>query len=289
MATDISRDTTGIVLPAEVSNEIWDKTIEESAVMTLATQRSLPGAGQEFQTIDGEPEAGWVNETGTKTVSIPTFGSATWKGYKMAVIIPFSNEFKRDKSTLYSEIIARAPKALGTKLDQTVFGSTDAPGELFDTMADVPTVEFSDAWTALVAADAAIADNDGILNGFAFTPAAKSKLLMAQDTTGRPLFISDYTSTNALDRLMGSPVSIKKGVGNTDDTTQLGFAGDWTSAYYGVVEGITMRQSDQATLTTDDGTINLWQQNMFAVLFEFEVGFKLKYKEHFVKFVEASN
>ncbi|MCD8211916.1 MAG: hypothetical protein LUC17_02695, partial [Oscillospiraceae bacterium] len=57
----------------------------------------------------------------------------------------------------------------------------------------------------------------------------------------------------------------------------------WSSAYFGVVEGINMKVSDQATLNYNDEAINLWQRNMFAVLFEFEVGFKLKYPEHFVK------
>ena len=47
---------------------------------------------------------------------------------------------------------------------------------------------------------------------------------------------------------------------------------------YGIVSAMNVSVSDQATLTyTDENaqtvTINLWQQNMFAVRAEIEVGF----------------
>ena len=47
---------------------------------------------------------------------------------------------------------------------------------------------------------------------------------------------------------------------------------------YGIVEGVKVDISDQATLVTkdqsnNDVTINLWQQNMFAVRAKIEVGF----------------
>ena len=57
----------------------------------------------------------------------------------------------------------------------------------------------------------------------------------------------------------------------------VGVAGDWTHAMYGVVEGLRVDISRDATLTTLDQsnntvTINLFQQNMFAVRAEIEVG-----------------
>ena len=43
----MNRETTGVVLPVEVSSEIWTKTIEESAVMQLSRRIELPGAGMD--------------------------------------------------------------------------------------------------------------------------------------------------------------------------------------------------------------------------------------------------
>lgn len=291
MATlDVSRQSTNVLLPAEVSSEIWSRTIESSAVMQLAQRRALPGAGEEIQTITGDVEAKWVGETEKKPVSKPTFGKTGWKGYKMAVIVPFSNEFRRDKMRLYDEIVARAPQSLGTKLDKTVFGDgTDKPGELFDTFADVATVDVvTDPWKGLVEADSKVSAADGIINGFAISPALKSTLLNALDKNGRPLFVNDMTGSNNIMRLMGQPTYVKKGVYREDTPKQLGIAGDWSSALYGVVEDITMKISEQATITIDGSPVNLWEQNMFAVLFEFEVGFKLKWADHFVRLVDNS-
>ena len=47
---------------------------------------------------------------------------------------------------------------------------------------------------------------------------------------------------------------------------------------YGIVEGVTIGISEQASLaakdrSNNDITINLWQRNMFAVRAEIEVGF----------------
>jgi HK97 family phage major capsid protein len=283
-ALDTSRETSNIVLPFEVSSEIWSKTQEASSVMQLARRINLPGAGLEFQTITGDPSASWVDETGVKPSVKHTFGSKKMKGYTLALIEPFSNQFRRDKNALYNEVVNRIPNVLGKKLDETVFAvnGTTAPGENFDTLATCPSVAVGsgDIWDALVTADATIAANDGILNGWAIAPAGKSALLTAKDTVGRPLFISSMTSDNGVASIMGHPAYVRKGIADTD---VYGYAGDWTSAVYGVVEDISMAVSDQATLTNGSETINLFERNMFAIRFEMEVGFVVKDVNHFVK------
>ena len=54
----------------------------------------------------------------------------------------------------------------------------------------------------------------------------------------------------------------------------VGVAGDWSQAVYGTVEGVQVAISDQATLTDGETAINLFEQNMFAVRAEIEVGFR---------------
>ena len=118
----IDRATDNILLPAEISSEIWSKTIDESAVMQLAQRRTLPGVGEKFQTITKDPSPEWVKEAEEKPVGEVGFGETQWAGYKLAVILPFSNEFRRDANRLYDEIVARVPRSFGTKIDATVFG-----------------------------------------------------------------------------------------------------------------------------------------------------------------------
>ncbi len=284
-----NRETSGIVLQPEVSQEVWSKAIEESCVMSLGTRMPLPGPGVEVQMIASDPEAHWVGEMGKRKVSNPTFASKTIKPYGLAVIVPFSNEFKRDKEALYDEIVARTPKAIGTKVDQTAFGIAEKPGELFDSLADATAVDIeTDPWAGLVNADQAVSLGGGILNGWALATQAKGILLSARDNDNRPLFVNSTTADGTFPALMGSPAHITKNAykaASGAEAAQLGFAGDWSALRWGSVEDIRFSISDQATLTIDGEQVNLWENGMFAVKFEFEFGCRMKFSEQFVKLV----
>lgn len=274
----VPTNRTNIELPAELSAEIIQKTQEESAIMRLARQIALPGRGLEIPVITSDPEAAWVSETGTKPVSNPGLTKKVMTAYKLAVIVPFSNEFRRDAAALYDQLVRRLPLALAKKFDQTVIGAVNAPGANFTTFAACQTQDLgADAYGALIAADADIADNGGILNGFALSPQAKSVLLGAADDNGRPLFINSVAE-GAIPMILGAPTVMAKGVYAAGQSANaVGIAGDWTQALYGTVEGVRVDYSADATLVTGESGseeyINLFQQNMFAVRAEIEVGF----------------
>lgn len=263
-----------IALPTEVSNEIIQKAQEQSAVMALSRKIALPGTGLTFPVITGDPEASWVDETDKKPVSNPTLNTKTMQAYKLAVIVPFSDEFKRDYRSLYDALVARLPLALAKKFDSTVFFG-EAPGDNFDTFKSVTKQStVANVYDALVAADTDIAMHDGILNGFALSAKAKGILLSAKDENGRPIFINNVAE-GAIPMLLGSPVKYTKAVYEAGESYDIiGFAGDWTQAMYGVVQGVQISVSDQATLTIGGNLVNLWERNMFAVRAEMEVGFR---------------
>lgn len=272
MAIDISNST--IALPSAVSSEIWQKTQEQSAIMSLARQIQLPGLGVTIPIITSDPEAAWVNETGSKPVKRGSLSTKQMSAYTLAVIVPFSNQFKRDVPALYNELVKRLPLALAKKFDATVFGNGDAPGSNFDTLKNCTAQEIgTDTYKGLVAADADIAEHDGILNGWVLSPQGKAILLNAVDSNGRPLFINNVAD-GAVPMILGAKTLQSKGSYVDGSPATVGFAGDWTQAVYGTVEGVKIAYSDQATLTDGASTINLFQQNMFAVRAEIEVGFR---------------
>lgn len=278
MATIDMNRTTSISLPGAVSSEIWQKTQEGSAVMRLARKIELPGLGVTIPVITGDPEAGWVGETEKKPVKRGTLATKQMTPYTLAVIVPFSNQFKRDLPNLYDALIQRLPLALGKKFGQTVFGGATVPGSNFDTLKGCTAQEIgTDAYGGLVAAQADIAAHDGILNGWVLSPKAQSTLLTAVDGNKRPLFINNVAD-GAVPMILGASAMQSKGAYVADATTAkkhvVGFAGDWTQAVYGTVEGVQIAISDQATLTDGSTTINLFEQNMFAVRAEIEVGFR---------------
>ena len=289
---DVNRSTSGITLTPEQTSEIWSAAEYASAVMQLAQKVDLPGSGVSVPIITGEPEAEWVSETDEKPVSRPTFADKLMTPYTAAVIVPFSNQFRRDKAALYNEIVRKLPQALARKFDATVFGAASgAPGSNFDTLGGAATVGIAgDTYAGLVAADQAVAAGGGILNGWALSPQARGLLLGAVDADGRPLFTGS-AADGSVPRLLGAPTAVTKGVyapGAGEGAARLGFAGDWTSAHYGVVEDIQLDISDQATINDGGTQLNLWQRNMFAVRVEFEVGFRVRDLAHFAQLTNAT-
>lgn len=283
----INTNRTNLTLPTELSADIIQKAQDASAVMQLATQIQLPGRGVTIPMITSDPEANWVAETAAKPVSNPGVSQKVMTPYKLAVIVPFSDEFTRDLPTLYNQLVARIPGALAKKFDATVFNGT-APGSGFDvlTACTAQSIDITESgacgfYSALVAADIDIAAHDGDISGFAFSPQARGEMLSALDKDGRPIFINNVAE-GAIPRLIGQPVFYSRGLyfaGNASTTgvaakpDVLGFAGDWTKAMYGTVEGVKIDISNQATLTISDTAVNLWEHNMVAVKAEIEVGF----------------
>lgn len=284
---DINR--TSISLPNDVSQEIIAKTLEQSAVMRLARKINLPGRGVKIPVITGEPTAGWVGETGMKPVSNASLSAKVMEAYKIAVIETFSKEFTRDARRLYDTLVDRLPAALGKCFDGTVIGAVEKPGENFDNFAactaqSLIATSSATTYDGLVAADTDVAVHGGVINGYAISPQARGILLSAKDTTGRPIFVNTVAE-GAIPLILGARTYMTKGLykagtaGTSGTPAVVGVAGDWTQAMYGTVEGVQISLNDKGVVTLNAGTtsavtINLWQQNMVAILAEIEVGFR---------------
>jgi HK97 family phage major capsid protein len=292
---DVNRGTSGVLLPPKVSAEIWQNVQHASIVQQLARPIDLPAGGLDIPIITGDPEAEWVAETNEKPVSRPTIGSKNIKGYTLAVIVPFSNQFKRDLNTLYTALVERLPLVLAKKFDRTALGFENSPGSGFDTLASCPTASIAtNVYDGYVSALGKVANVDGAdVTTWALSAQAEIAALGAKDTQGRPIFIDSVTSQGSVSReilarpVVKTPHVYKAGTADPAVAATLGFGGDWASAFYGYVEGLRVDVSDQATLQDGDTVLNLWQRNMFAVRVEFEVGFAVRDVNRFVRVTGA--
>lgn len=287
---DINRTTTGVILPKEVSTEIWTKTLNASVIQQLCRRINLPGGGIDVPIITGDPTADWVSETAEKPVSRSTFGSKNIKGYTLAVIEPFSNQFRRDLGALYNALVDRLPLILAKKFDQTALGFAASPGSGFDTLAAAPTVSIAtNVYDGFLAALSSVATNDGDVTAWALSTQGEILALGSKDTTGRPIFIGNVTTEGSFGNVLARPAykapgSYKAGtIGAPGTASTVGFGGEWQSAVWGYVEGISIDVSDQATLNDGGTALNLWQRNMFAVRCEVEVGFAVRDVNRFVR------
>lgn len=282
---NVYRGTSNIALPSDVSQEIWAAVLEDSAFMQLARRITIPGTGTTIQTITGEPAADWVSETAAKPVSTHTFNKKVLTPYKLAVIEPFSEEFVRDKNALYDECVRRLPYAIAAKFDSTIMGTT-APGTGFDVLGSATAVSLNPSagatvYDQFVAVDNNIAAAGGMMTGIVLAPQGKSKLLGAVDGDKRPLFTAGVDSST-LSPILGAQTLVNKHVykagaaGSPGTPAVVGIAGDFSDAVYGIVEGIKIAISRDATLVTTGGIISTFQQNMVAVRVEAEVAFGVK-------------
>lgn len=290
---DLNRTSAGVadLLPKEISTEIWGNAVKDSVIMQAARRIALPGGGVTVPLVTGDAVADWVDETDNKPVSRATVSSKSITPYKLAVIEPFSNEFRRDLPGLYAELARRLPYALAKKFDSTVLGGT-APGSNFDTLtaATAIQVDGTDTLGDLANALTTVGAAGGDLSHWLISPQAEGTIMTAKDGAGNYAFLRDArTDGGAIGSIFGRDVLKSTAVYTTGTPNVIGYAGDFAgSAVWGSVEGIKVDISDQATLTDGSTTINLWQRNMFAIRAEIEVGFVVRNGAHFVKLTDGA-
>lgn len=279
---DIKRTTNSMALPSALSAEVLQKASQESAIMRLAEKIDLPGTGVTIPVIVSDPTAAWVAETEKKPVGNVTPGTKLMQAFKVATIMTFSKELVRDAAALYRAIVEKGPAAIAKVFDQTIIGAVQAPSASnFDTFANCTAVSIANAnngtYLGLVAANGNIAQAGGRMNGVAVGAQGESLLFSAVDTTGRPIFMPS-ANDGSIGAVLGSRIVENNGLyvaGTSPAPNIVGIAGDWTQAKYGIVNGIEFSYADQASIDDGNGnTINLWQQNMVAVLVEAELGFR---------------
>ena len=294
---DINRATTGLVLNPEQSAEIWAKAAEESAIMRLSRQVELPGSGIAIPVVTGDPVADFVVESTEKPVSNSTFTTKTMVPFKIAVIELMSKEFLRDFDALAAELVRRLPYSIGRKFDQTIAYGT-APGTGFDVLTNATAVSLTppsggSVYQQLVTALETVGAGGYSLDGWAIAPQAYGTLLGAVDGNGRPLLIDSVNDDREVGRILGAPVMRTKNVYKASTGTgvpnMVGLAGDWSQSRYGVVNGIEVATSEEATINTGTEQVNLWQRNMVAFRVEAEVGFVVSDSAAFVRLTTAAN
>lgn len=292
-----NRTTSGVLLPPQVASDIWAGAQEQSFVMQRAQRTELPGEGKTIQIITGDGEAKFVGETERKPNVEPTFGSKTMRAYKIALTESFSDEFRRDKASLFNVLRPRMSGAIARTFDLAALHGVGAPTGDFDTLADAPEVSINTAGTVyagLLGALSSVSAAGGDVTAWGLAPQGEIKVLGEVDGNDRPLFTVNPQQDGAIGALLGRPVYKSRAVyqaavdgdeeGDEGEDEVLGVAGEWSTAYWGSVEGIKYEEYGGPIFNTN-GTLKHAgrQDNMFSVICEIEVGFIVRDENRYVR------
>lgn len=286
-----NRTTAGVLLPAQVSSDIWEGARDQSVVMQRFNQVTLPGSGVSVQIVTGDGEAQFVGETERKPVAEPTVGSKTMRPYKIALVESFSSEFMRDKAALYRVLRQRMSVSIAKAFDAAVLHGTGAPTGDFDTLAAAPTTSINTAgsvYSGLLGALSSVSTAGGDVDAWVLAPQGEIKVLGEVDGNNRPLFTVNPQQDGTIGSLLGRSVYKSRtayvAAGGVGEDETLGIAGEWGSGYWGSVEGIRYEEYNGPIFNADGSLKHAGaQDNMSSAICEIEVGSLLRDANRFVR------
>lgn len=307
MAITLS-DVNPTFLPKNIIGPIFEKSVEQSAVMSLARRVPLAMTANTAVPVPLDvPTADWVSEGGRKPVSSGGVSIKEMSGKKIAVLIPVSMEVANSNAAgLWTQLQADLPTAFARAFDMAaIHGKTMTGGNgpfgdfLADTSKAVPLDTATQAqggiWGDFVSGMGEIVDDDWDYTGTVADHRLKMKLLGATDTTGRPILVDTTqpgTGAALAGTLVGEPIAYSRSVSGklrrqstSVDSGLRAIGGDWSQTAYGVGMDITVRVSREATYIDDEGNpVSAFQNNLVLLLAEAYYGFVLGDPEAFVKF-----
>ena len=220
------------LLPPTITGPIFNKAVEQSAVMSLARRVPLSVSAQTAIPVPMDiPVADWVGEGGVKPAAQNGVGVKLMSGKKLALLVPVSDEVvMSNPGGLYDQLQQDLPTALSRAFDYAAITGkslrTGNAGPFSDSISLSPnSVALGTAaqpaggiYADLVTGVGKIVDKGYDMTGWAADPRLQVDAMLATDTQGRPLLSNDHsTSTNnelanVSRDLLGWPAVFNKGV-----------------------------------------------------------------------------
>lgn len=299
-------------LPPTITAPIFEKSVEGSAVMSLARPVPLSMTANTAVPIPMDvPTADWVSEGGRKPLGSGGMDIKQMSGKKIAVLIPVSMEVADSNAAgLWSQLQRDLPTSFARAFDMAAIHGQNMKGAtgpftdyLAATTKSVTLGTTAQAqggiWGDFVDGMEQIIDDDWDYTGTVADNRLKAKLLRATSTTGEPLFVDTTattgTGTAVAGELIGEPLAYSRSVSgklrrqsSSVDTGLRAIGGDWSQAAYGVGMNISVKLSREATFVDEDGGVHsAFQENLVLLLAEAYYGFVLGDPEAFVKYTST--
>lgn len=268
MANIITRSNAEALIDVQLTNEIVQGAIQESAVLKHAKKLpNMTSKQTKLRVLDSLPVAGFVDgDTGLKPTSSVDWSNKYLNAEEIAVIVPIPEAVLDDASyDIWGEIKPRVVEAFGKVIDGAIFFSKNKPaswedGIVVQAKSAGNTVPYDAEDTLYGKIDKAFAkvEEDGFeANAILGSVKLKSGFRNMVDTLGQPIKGTEIDSV--------SRDFVKNG---SWDGAQAEFiAGDFSNLVYAIRQDVTYKVLDQAVITDADGKVlyNLAQQDMVAL------------------------
>lgn len=279
-------DRTGgeALIPEDVSREIVQGAIRQSAALTLFRRVTMSQRQHRMPVLSVLPTAYWVDgDTGLKKTSQQQWANKYLTAEELAVIVPVPEAFLEDVTyDLWAEVMPRITEAIGALVDAAVFFGTSIPTSWPDSIVDGAYnagnnyVRGSVSGQNLdvdISETMALVEGDGFdVTGFAARPRIRADLRGLRDADGQPILGTDSNQST----VYGEPLAyVNNGSWEASEADLI--AGDFSQGIMGIRTDIQFKILTEAALFDDSGNlvINLPQQDSVALRARFRCGYQV--------------
>jgi len=282
----------GFLVPQEWYNTIIADLRDLSFLVSKVTRVPMSTNQMDLAQLAARPQTYWRGEQAIKETSTATFSEISLTPYSHAVIVVFTKELVADASIglpqgiidYVTKLIVEEMAADDDRMIMRGSGATQPTGyetyraagtiTAIATAANVATYgSLVDAWARLGMRYRQKAV--WIMNNISLRNA-----MNIVDTTNRPIFVL-APAANLPSTLLGTPILECNSLPN--GTVYLA---DLSGYYWGVREGISVMQSEEASITRGVSEINLFERNMIAIRVKF-LPLLLKFGEHLIETIPS--
>lgn len=284
----IDRSGAEALIPEQLSNEIIQGAVEQSAVLSMGRKlQNMTSKQFRMPVLDMLPTAYFVNgDNGMKKTTKAQWDKKFITAEEIAVIVPIPEAVLDDADyDIWGEIKPRIVEAFGKVIDGAVLFGTNKPSTWragivqTATSAGAVVTASGDLYEDIMGETGVIAkveESGFFVNGHMADISMRAKLRGLKDTNGQPIFKSDMQSgTNYT--LDGSAMTFPRN-GAFDKSQALMISGDFSQLVYSIRQDITFKLLDQAVIqdpSTGEIAYNLAQNDMVALRAVMRLGWEI--------------
>lgn len=285
------------LLPRNISQNIWKRTLEASIIPSLSTNTPMILGENTFPALTKRPAASIVGEGANKPQSEIEVGAKTVRPIKAVVGLEFTMEaILTNPAGILGLMESELSGALARQIDLAVLHGREASSGTALTGGNEYVNQTTNRVELGAAADAdkelwdgygLVVDGGANFTGFAVDPRLVYRLATARDSSGKRLN-PEMNMGDAVTAYAGQRVHVSKTVsGDVDasaDTLVRAFGGDWDALRFGHVLDIRTRKIEYGD---PFGNGDLQRRNSVAYLSEVIFGWAILDTGAFVAYEEA--